>query len=174
MKIFLPTIFLVTACSSAYKIPSHKYDDKIISTSQNSNGTTTYKFYRHDLVYIDTANKHKLLDRKVYDGDQLVYRYPVLKVNVRPSKIFLKSGNSFLDKSKVDTVMFINNDLPAMNRLLWGKGVIITKLTENAYRIKASPDNTGFARIYISTTHNYEEIENDNGFIADSLVLQVK
>jgi len=165
---------MLTACSTSYQIPSKKYDDKMISTSKKSDGTTMYKFHRHGLIYVDTAKKHRLLDRKVYDGDQLVYRYPVLAKNVKPGIILLKSGNDFLDQSKGDTIVYIGNDLPVMNRYFWGKGVMLARLTETSYLIKPSPNNTGVAKLYISTTHNYEEIKDDKGFIADSLVLIIK
>ncbi len=164
----------MTGCLTTYKIPSKKYDDKIISTSKNLDGTTTYKFYRHDLEYVDTAERHKLLDRKVYDNNQIVYRYPILETNVKPSKIFLKSGNNFLSKTESDTIMFINDNLPIMNRYFWGKGIMFTRITENSYLVKASVNNKGYARFYISVSDNYEEIKKGNGFISDSLVLPIK
>jgi hypothetical protein len=174
VKHFLLLTIILTGCLTNYKIPSKNYDDKIISTSKNIDGTTTYKFYRHDLEYVDIAKQHKLLERKVYDHKQIIYRYPILETNVKPSKIFLKSGNDFLIKTGSDTIVFINDELPVMNRHFWGKGVVFSRITENSYLIKPSSDNTGYARFYISTSHNYEEINNDKGFIADSLVLPIR
>jgi hypothetical protein len=159
---------------TSYKIPSKKYGDKPISTIQSGDGTTTYQFSRHDLEYVDIARGHKLLERTVYDRKQIIYRYPILKNNVGPTKIVLKSGNRFLAKTGSDTVVFINNGLPVMNRNFWAKGVVFSRLTENTYLIKPAANNIGYARLYISVSDNYEEVKNRNGFISDSLVLPIR
>jgi hypothetical protein len=174
VKYFLLPTILLTGCLTNYKIPSNKYGDKLISTTKNADGTTTYKFYRHNWEYVDIAQQHKLLERKVYNNERLVYRYPIREANVRPTNFLLKSGKNFLTKTGSDTITFINDDLPVMNRHFWGKGVMIQRITENCYIVKPATDNIAYARFYISTTHNYEEIRNDNGFIADSLILPVR
>jgi hypothetical protein len=165
---------MLTGCLTKYKIPSQKYGDNLLSTTKEPEGLTTYKFNRHNLTYIDKAKSGKLIERKVYDNDQIVYRYPILKTNIGPTQIFLKSGNDFLAKMGSDTVIFINNDLPIMNRHFWGKGIVFSRVTENTYLVKPTAGNSGFAKFYVSTTHNYEEIKNDNGFIADSLILPIR
>ena len=86
----------------------------------------------------------------------------------------MTSGNDFLSKTGSDTIVFINDDLPVMNRYFWSKGVIFKRITENTYLIKPSSENTGYARFYISISHNYEEIENEMGFISDSLILPIR
>ena len=174
VKYFLLATIILTGCTTSYKIPSKKYDDKLISTTKNPDGTTTYKFSRHDMEYVDIARHHKLLDRKVYDNNQIIYRYPILKNNVEPTKIVLKSGNDFLAKTGSDTIAFINDELPVMNRHFWGKGVVLSRITENSYLIKPTANNTGYARFYISVSDNYEEVKNGNGFISDSLVLPIR
>jgi hypothetical protein len=173
MKYLFLLSIILTGCMTKYRIPSKKYGDKVISTSKNSDGTRTVRFYRHNLEYVDIANRHKLLDRKVYNNKQVIYRYPILEKNVKPSEFYLKSGNDFLMKTGTDTLVFIN-DLPIMNRHFWGKGVMFSRITENTYLVRPSKDNNGLAKFYISTTHNYEEIENDKGFIADSLIVSIR
>ena len=174
MKYFLLLTIIFTGCLTSYKIPSKKYDDKLISTTKNPDGTTTYKFSRHNLEYVDIARQRKLLDRKVYDNNQIIYRYPILKNNVEPTKIALKSGNDFLANTRSDTIVFINDGLPIMNRHFSGKGVVFSRITENSYLIKPSSNNIGYARLYISVSDNYEEVKKRNGFISDSLVLPIR
>jgi hypothetical protein len=163
----------LTGCMTTYKIPSKKYGDKLILASK-ADGTTTYKFIRHNLTYIDIAKQHKLIERKVYNKDQIIYRYPILKSNIGYCKILLKSGNDFLAKAGSDTLIFITNDLPTMNRHFWGKGIVLSRITGNNYLVRPSIDNDGYARLYISATDNYEEIKKDKSFIADSLILSVR
>ncbi len=174
MKYLVLLIVLLTACISNYTIPSKKYDDEMISTSKNLDGTTTHKFYRHGLEYNDVANGQKLLSRKVYDNRLVIYRYPVLEENVNSSKLFLKSGNDFLSRTGTDTLVFINEDLPIMNRRFWGKGILFSRITNNSYLLQPAQNNDNLAKIYVSASHNYEEIQNSKDFIADSLILPIR
>lgn len=170
--LFLMSIIL-TSCFSSYKVPSKKYGDQLISKKQNADGTSTSTFLRHGLTYVDKAKRKKLIERNVFDEGRLIYRYPILRSNVGASKIYLTSGNNFISKVKADTIIFINNDLPIMNRHFWGNNIALTPLTDSSYILK-SRVNTGILRFYISASDNYEEIKNDNGFIADSLGLTTK
>ena len=173
-KYFLLLSIILMGCFSSYRVPSKKYGDQLLSINKNLDGTISKTFLRHGLTYVDKSKQKKLIERKVYDEQRLIYRYPILRSNVGASKIFLASGNNFISKTTVDTLILINNDLPIMNRHFWGKGVVFTRLTDSSYIIKPTSDNTGPSKFYISTSHNYEEIKNDNGFIADSLVLSIR
>jgi hypothetical protein len=174
MKYSLLIAILFTGCLTRYSIPSKRYNDTILSTAHNADLSTTYRFKRHDWEYEDIVKRHKLLERRVYDSGQLVYRYPVLRGNVRPSDFFLKSGRVFLTGNGVDTLVFINEDLPTMNRFIWASGVTLMKITENTYWVKPLANNKDFAKFYVSVGHNMEEVKNDKGFIADSLVLPIR
>lgn len=174
LKYLIAVSIILTSCSSTYKTPSKKYSDQLLSSHKNPHGTTTNTFLRHGLTYVDKTKKNKLIERNVYDKGQLIYRYPILRSNLKPSKIYLRSGNNVISKTKTDTVVFINSDLPVMNRHFWGKGIMLSKLSDSTYIGKAISENSRTATFYISTSDNYEEIQNDKGFIADSLVLSVR
>jgi hypothetical protein len=174
VKYLLFFSIVLTGCRSSYNIPSQKYGDNLISTTKSSDGTTTNKFMRHDLTYVDIAKQNKLLERKVFDYEQLVYRYPILRSNIKPGKIFLRSGHSFLSTTLSDTLVFVNDYLPVMNRHFWAKGVVISTLTDSSYLVKTNVNNNGYARFYISVSDNYEEVKKGNGFISDSLVLPIR
>src|SRR5438552_1672013 len=126
--LFLMSIIL-TGCFSSYHVPSKKYGDQLLSTNRNVDRTTTNTFLRHGLTYVDKAKQKKLIERNVYDEGRLIYRYPILRSNVGASKIYLTSGNNFISKTTVDTIILINNDIPIMNRHFWGKGIVFTRLT---------------------------------------------
>ena len=161
-------------CIPSYHVPSKKYGDQLLSTTKNVDGIVTNTFLRHGLTYVDQAEQKKLIKRNVFDEGRLIYKHPILKSNIGASKIFLRSGNNFVSKTTVDTIILINNDLPIMNRHFWGEGVVFSRLTDSSYTIKPTSDNSGTAKFYISTSHNYEEIKSDQGFIADSLVLSIR
>ncbi len=164
----------MAGCFSSYNVPSKKYGDQLLSTNKNLNDITTHTFLRHGLTYVDKTKKKKLIERNVYDEGQLIYRYPVRRSNVGASKIYLTSGNNFILKTTADTVVLINNNLPIMNRHFWGKGIRLSRLTDSSYIIRPTSDNTGAAKFYISASDNYEEIENNKGFIADSLEISIR
>jgi hypothetical protein len=164
---------ILTSCFSSYKVPSKKYGDQLVSKKHNANGTSTNTFLRHGLTYIDKAKQKKLIERHVYDDGRLIYRYPILRSNVGASKIYLTSGNNFISKAKGDTIVFINNDLPTMNRHFWGNNITLSPLTDSSYILKTKAE-TGVAKFYVSASDIYEEIKNGNGFIADSLVITIR
>ncbi len=92
---------------------------------------------------------------------------------LKRAKIDLTSGNNFMSKVKADTIIFINKDLPIMNRRFWATNIALTPLTDSSYIFKTRA-NTGVAKFYVSASDTYEEIKNGNGFIADSLVLTIR
>ena len=174
LKYLIAVSIILTSCSSSYKTPSKKYGDQLLSTDKNLDGTTTNTFLRHGLTYVDKSEKKKLIARKVYDQQRLIYRYPVLRSNLKASKIYLISGNNFISKGTADTIIFQNSDLPVMNRHFWGQGITVRKLTDTSFVIKPSSNNLGIVRFYVSASDNDEEIANNNGFISDSLVLKTR
>ena len=94
VKYFLLVSIILTGCLTSYKIPSKKYGDKLISTIQSGDGTTTYQFSRHDLEYVDIARGHKLLERKVYDRKQIIYRYPIFSRLTENSYLIKPAANN--------------------------------------------------------------------------------
>jgi hypothetical protein len=174
VKKIILAVFVLTSCGTNYKIPSKNYDDMLISSTKNADGSKTLKFYRHDLKYIDVAKHGKLITRTVYNSNVMIYRYPISRNNVDPTKIFLRSGNNFISKTSKDTVIFRNSSLPIMNRYFYGKGVSLKRITESTYEVAAIADNTNFAGFYVLTTVNFEEIKNRKGFISDSLIFPIK
>ena len=171
---FIFTLFILSACQSSSKYSEKRYDDENISKTKKINGIYNREFFWHGLKYYDKINGHKLIERKVYAEEKLLYKYPINQSNFPKTKIWLASGNNFLQKSVYDTIFFSNPELPWMNRIAWCRGATISRVSDSSYLIRATKDAISKSGFFISVSTNYEEIKNNNGFVSDSLILFVK
>ena len=162
-------ILLVNGCAS-----KHIYDDSIISRSKNAAGVDLIEFNRHGLLYKDKKVKNKIIERYVYEGQKLIYRYPITKEVIGKTTLRLLSGKGYLTVNVLDTLRIENINLPIMNRTTYVRGGVISRIDDSTYYIKVMDAKNGFVKAFVNVSANYEEIKGDMGYVADSLTVAVR
>ena len=166
---FISGLILLFGCS-----PKNIYTDSIINKSKNIEGFEIVQFNRHGLIYIDKRKQNKIIERSVFDDGRLMYRYPITKESIGTTTLALQSGKNSLELGVIDTLRIGYGNLPAMNKHIIAKGGTITRLDDSTYLVKTLNPNSKKVTVYIQVSVNYEEIKNDRGFIADSLLLDIR
>ena len=167
-------MLILTNCANSELYSKKKYDDQVLSNSEKINGSYTREFTRHGLTYFDKTDDKKIMERKVYSENKLIYKFPINKSTLSKTDLKLLSGNMFLKAGVTDTIQLINDDLPIMNRNVYVKGAAISRTSDSTYLIKAKDSLVSKATFYISVSDNFEEIGGRKSFISDSLQIDIK
>jgi hypothetical protein len=153
--------------------PKNIYSDSIIKKSKDIEGFEIIEFNRHGLIYIDKRKQNRIIERSVFKDGRLIYRYPIMKESIETT-LRLQSGKNTLEYGMIDTLRIEYINLPAMNKHVIAFGGAISRLDDSTYLVKAANLNSKKVTVQIRVSVNYEEIKNDKGFIADSILLNIK
>ncbi len=149
------------------------YTDSIINKSKDIEGFYIVEFKRHGLIYIDKRKQNRIIERSVFEEGKLIYRYPITKESIGTT-MRLQSGKNSLELGVFDTLRIEYRNLPVMNKHVIAIGSTISRLDDSTYLVKAANLISKKVTVQILVSVNYEEIKNDRGFVADSLILNVR
>jgi hypothetical protein len=153
--------------------PKNIYSDTIIKKSKSIEGLEIVEFTRHGLTYVDKRKRSRIIERSVFDEGKLIYRYPITRESIGTS-MRLQSGKNSLELGVMDTLRIRYYSHPMMNRHIIAIGGTISRFDDSTYLVKATNINNKKVKVQILASVNYEEIKNDKGFIADSLLLDIR
>ncbi|MFT3681044.1 MAG: hypothetical protein QM791_12270 [Ferruginibacter sp.] len=147
-----------------------------IDTYTQDSTVKTKRYFKEGFEYRDDYKSGKLVRRRLYIGDKLMYESPLYKKDLLPSVIKLKSGKTFLSNAAFDTLEIINPQIPYINFGIEVKNVQLTNAGEKTYLIRAfNNSKTGIdtVKIYIKVYQGQYSRFNIPVFIADSVSFSI-
>ena len=176
MKVALPIFALIaiitSSCSNSFERISYASNDTEIRIDSNSlPGYVLRYFERGGMRFFDTLQSNKIVSRKAYYGDLLMYKYPIAQEDIKPLKMRIKGDKDRLTLNKPDTITILNS-LPPKNQSLYTKGAEFNRLS--SFRIVITPTNPAVDTVwlFIQGRQVYAEIT-DKTVYKDSIAIPV-
>jgi hypothetical protein len=136
-----------------------------------------YSYYEDGTLNADTYKENKLIVHMVFDSlINLLYQTPLDIPKVTHTTYKFRSGRTYFDPTKIDTIEIINNDIPPYNKaytILGANLVPVNHLGVFAitnYQKKKAPDSL---IIWISVSENIS-LEKPIRKTIDSIIIPIK
>lgn len=108
-----------------------------------------YSYYQDGIIHTDTYKDTALVMHMVFDSVMnLLYQTPLTLPKVIHTTYKFRSGRTYFDKNKIDTIEIINNDIPPFNKGYVFNGVNSIRVNsfgvfmiQKFYQKKKTPDS---------------------------------
>ena len=129
-------------------------------------------------VFKDIYLNDTLVSHNWYDSAGILkYTTPIDLSKISKTKIRFLSGRNYFDKTKIDTLEILNDNLPFHNRGVLMSGSQCIFISENLYKVKALKDirqTPKDLKLYVNIYDKVEDSIRYPPIIFDSIIIPVK